>query len=180
LPTVEQIERADWPSKRSILARGLLCLQLREGAQDLADGRPASVQTISLADKPREYHHLFPASLLEKAGLPGEKAYRAVNCALITWRTNRTISAKDPIAYINERIDRGEGGDAAVRARLATHLVPVDELMVGGYAKLDEEARAAKVAKDYDAFIVARALMLRQAAIGRAAVPARITGLEVV
>ena len=31
------------------------------------------------------------------------RAYRAVNCALITWRTNRTISNKDPIAYLKER-----------------------------------------------------------------------------
>jgi hypothetical protein len=42
---------------------------------------------------------------LEDAEIPREQIFRALNCALVTWRTNRTISNKDPVAYLKERAD---------------------------------------------------------------------------
>jgi uncharacterized alpha-E superfamily protein len=40
-----------------------------------------------------------------------EQVFRALNCALVTWRTNRTISNKNPIAYLKERADNSALGE---------------------------------------------------------------------
>src|SRR5437867_8267834 len=42
IPTAELIAQADWPKKKTIIGRGLLALQMKAGAVDLADGKPAS------------------------------------------------------------------------------------------------------------------------------------------
>lgn len=162
-PTQEMVLQADWPKRRTILGRGLLGLQLKCGAEDLADGIKASVASITSKDHPREYHHLFPASTLEDAGVPDEQIFRALNCALITWRTNRTISNKDPIAYLKERADSSTLGDEEVRRRLRTHLIPFAELNVG-YGGLSDEERRTRVKKDYDTFLIARAVGITKAA----------------
>jgi hypothetical protein len=105
--------------------------------------------------------------LVKEAGIPEEESFRAVNCALITWRTNRTISSKEPVRYLRDRIDRSELGEAEIRARLRSHLVPFDAINVGGYAELDDgDERARRIAEDYDAFVDARAAMIREAAVG--------------
>jgi hypothetical protein len=143
--------QADWPKRRTILGRGLLALQLRCGAEDLADGAKASVATITSKERPREYHHLFPVSILEEAEIPDEEIYRALNCALITWRTNRTISNKAPVTYLKERVDNSTLGEEELRRRLKTHLIPYALLSVG-YDGL------------YAAFLAARAELLTKAA----------------
>ncbi|HHT84630.1 MAG TPA: hypothetical protein GXZ88_02570 [Firmicutes bacterium] len=101
------------------------------GAEDLADGTRATVASITSKQHPREYHHLFPASLLEEAGVPDGQISRALNCALITWRTNRTISNKDPITYLKERASSGSLGADELRRCLRTHLIPYEQLAVG-------------------------------------------------
>lgn len=68
------------------------------GARDFADDAPISAANVMK----REYHHLFPARLLSDAGIDPNLA---LNCALITWRTNRTIGRIDPIAYLNARTE---------------------------------------------------------------------------
>ena len=77
-PTVEMVMRADWPKRKSIQGRGLLALMLKAGAEDLADGARATVTSITSKDHPREYHHLFPVSILEDAGIPDDQIYRAL------------------------------------------------------------------------------------------------------
>ena len=121
----------------------MLALQIKCGADDLADGARASVATITSKEHPREYHHLFPASTLEDAGVPDEQIFRALNCALITWRTNRTTSNKDPIAYLKERSDNNALGEEELRRRLKTHLIPHNELAVGYGGLGDDERRGA-------------------------------------
>jgi hypothetical protein len=62
------------------------------GAHDIADG-----SQITPDNAPhREYHHLFPVAYLRDNGIDERAASVALNCALITWRTNRAISAKPP------------------------------------------------------------------------------------
>jgi hypothetical protein len=163
LPTREMILQADWPKRKTILGRGLLALQIKYGAEDLADGAKATVASITSKEHPREYHHLFPASTLEDAGIPDEQIYRALNCALITWRTNRTISNKDPIAYLKERADNNALGEQELKRRLRTHLVPYRWLAVG-YSGMSDEERRARVKNDYQAFLSARAEILAKAA----------------
>jgi len=163
LPTREMVLQADWPKRKTILGRGLLALQIKCGAEDLADGARASVATITSKEHPREYHHLFPASTLEDAEIPDEQVFRALNCALVTWRTNRTISNKDPIAYLKERSDNSALGEEELRRRLKTHLIPHSKLAVG-YDGLGDEERRARVKTDYDAFLSSRATILADAA----------------
>ena len=163
-PTTEMVLRADWPKRKSIQGRGLLALMLKAGAEDLADGARATVRSITSKDRPREYHHLFPASTLEDAGIPDDQIYRALNCALITWRTNRTISNKDPIAYLKERADSNALGEVELRRRLRTHLIPYSELAVG-YQGLADEDRRSRVTDDYIAFLESRAQLLADAAL---------------
>lgn len=163
LPTRELVLQADWPKRKTILSRGLLALQIKCGAEDFADGAQASVATITSNEYRREYHHLFPESTLEDAEIPDEQISRAMNCALITWRTNRTISNKDPIAYLKERADNSALGEEELRRRLKTHLIPYGTLAVG-YDGLGDEERRARVKNDYEAFLSARATILANAA----------------
>ena len=158
LPSPEELKRAGWPKAKDILARGILAVAIRMGAPDLADGAPASRQHLAK----REYHHLFPHALLtEEGGLSSQESYRALNCALFTWNTNRNISAKEPLQYLRERTERSALGEAEVRLRLSKHLIPFDALAVGGYEQLTDKAqRARRIREDYEHFLDERAQML--------------------
>lgn len=155
LPTTDELVKAKWPKSKDTLARGLLAASLRAGALDLADGVPVSSAHVKL----REYHHLFPDSLLtQDGGLEEKDSFKALNCALITWNTNRAISAKEPIKYLRERVERGTLGEDAIRARLTSHLVPYDALNVGEYVKIkDAEKRKEKIRENYESFLQSRA-----------------------
>lgn len=163
LPTKEMVLQADWPKRKTILGRGLLSLQLKCGAEDLADGARATVATITSKEHPREYHHLFPAATLDDAGIPDEQVFRALNCALVTWRTNRTLSDKDPIVYLKDRADNCSLGEVELKRRLRTHLIPYARLAVG-YNGMSDDERRGRVKSDYDAFLSARAEVLALAA----------------
>ncbi len=166
LPSKEMVLQADWPKRKSILGRGLLSLQLWYGAEDLADGSSATITTITSKEHPREYHHLFPAATLDDAGIPDEQISRALNCALVTWRTNRTISDKDPITYLKERANNCTLGEDEMKRRLRTHLIPYFQIAVG-YDCITDDERRRRVKKDYDAFLSARADILVKAAHSR-------------
>ncbi|MXY67377.1 MAG: DUF262 domain-containing protein [Acidobacteriia bacterium] len=163
IPTREMILQADWPRRKSIIGRGVLALTLKSGALDLADGVRATVASITSKENPREYHHLFPDSTLEDAGVPDEQSYRSLNCALITWRTNRVIANKDPICYLRERVTNGTLGEPELRYRLRTHLIPHSDLAVG-YEGLSDHERRARVKTDYPAFVEARSELVVRAA----------------
>jgi len=163
LPTKGMLLQADWPKRKTILGRGLLSLQIKCGAEDLADGARATVAAITSKEHPREYHHLFPAATLDDAEIPDEQVFRALNCALITWRTNRTISDKDPIIYLKERADNCALGEEEMKRRLRTHLIPYNRLAVG-YGGMSDDERRGRVKKDYDTFLSARAEILAKAA----------------
>jgi hypothetical protein len=154
LPDERDLLAARWPKTRDILARGLLAASFRAGGRDIADGQPASASNVVK----REYHHLFPDSLLtDVAGFDPVHSYRALNCALITWSTNRNISNKSPLQYLGDRVSRSHMGDAEIRDRLASHLVPFDELAnAGPYGKDDGE----RIRADYERFLVVRARLM--------------------
>jgi hypothetical protein len=160
-PSTDELKRAGWPKGRDILARGILAVSLRSGGHDLADDRPASRDSV----KTREYHHLFPDSLLVQEGQMAESdSYRALNCALVAWHTNRNVAAKEPLEYLRERIDKAALGEAEIRQRLRTHVVPFDPLNVGGYAdEPDAAARTDKIRRDYEVFLEQRAELVGQA-----------------
>lgn len=139
LPQKEQLIRATWPTRKDRLPRAVLALSLRAGGLDFADANPA--RTSDLAK--REYHHLFPVGILS-GDRSDERVNRALNCALITWRTNRHISAKTPCDYLEQRTAAAHLGEEEVRGRLMSHLIPYDSLM----------------ADDYESFLAARAELI--------------------
>lgn len=143
LPEPQELMAAGWPKKKDRLARAILAVALRHGGLDLSDGSRASRPNLAR----REYHHLFPEAYLKSLGVEDDKIYRALNCALVTWQTNRTISGKGPERYLAERRDGSDLGEAEVRARLATHLIPYDEMVAG----------------DYQAFLTKRAQLVHDA-----------------
>lgn len=160
---VEELVEAPWPKSRDTLARATLAVSLRGGGRDFADDGPITSESL----QKREYHHLFPAALLSEDGsLDEDWIDVALNCALVTWNTNRTISAKEPVAYLRERVEGAIGGEAEIRRRLNSHTIPFKELKVGGYASIGHRAkRRAQVRKDYFAFIDARAEAVHAAVV---------------
>jgi len=140
LPVAEQYLGAGWPVRPDRLPRALLALSLRVGGLDLADGSAATRENLA----EREYHHLFPAARLRELELSDTNINRALNCALVTWRTNRNIAAKTPEKYLAERTEGTSLGQEEVRRRLETHLVPFDELATASYDDF-LNARAAKM-----------------------------------
>lgn len=145
LPTVDELMTAGWPKKKDRLARAILSIALRQGGLDLADGSTASRGNLHR----REYHHLFPDGHLKRNGVDDNRIYLSLNCALVTWRTNRAISDKDPERYLAERRDGSDIGESEIRARLASHIVPFDALDAG----------------DYEAFLSSRAKLVHDAMI---------------
>lgn len=145
LATLQELMEAGWPVRKDRLARAILALALRKGGVDLADGSEASRNNLAK----REYHHLFPDAHLKRRAVPDEHIYRSLNCALVTWRTNRSISDKEPEQYLAERREGSTLGEAEIRARLASHLVPFDLM----------------VADDYYGFLTARAALVQDAMI---------------
>lgn len=133
LPELQQLISAGWPTKKDRVSRAILALALKHGGLDLADGSTASRTNLAK----REYHHLFPDAHLKRLSVPvpDDQIYRSLNCALVTWRTNRSISAKRPERYLAERREGTDLGENEIRARLASHLIPYDEMVTGNYDK---------------------------------------------
>lgn len=160
LPTIEELKLAGWPKSRDVFARGVLAIALKRGAVDFADAAALTRENLSL----REYHHLFPDHLLTDDGrISAKDSSVALNCALITWRTNRHISAKEPLLYLKERTEQSDLGEDEIRRRLDTHLVPFDALNVGGYEQIgDPDERSARIRCDYEDFLDKRARLLME------------------
>ena len=144
--TVEDIALAGWPKKKDRLGRAVMLLSLRAGGLDFADGSPATRRSL----QSREYHHLFPVSLLSARGVDDGRIQRAVNCALVTWKTNRNIAATSPMQYLRKRIDASSVGEQEIRRRLRSHLIDYDllakddydEFLSGRAESVHAEARA--------------------------------------
>lgn len=129
LPTKAALVQANWPKKRDRLARAVLLLSLRGGALDLADGKMANRSQIDT----REYHHIFPVAYLRDKGISDSDANRALNCALISWLTNRTIAAKEPVQYLLERAKASTLGETEIVHRLKTHVISHEDMVKGDY-----------------------------------------------
>lgn len=130
LPTKEELIQAGWPKRRDRLPRAILALSLNGGAQDFADSSPVNESNI----KQREYHHLYPDAFLQKQGYKDKAIYRALNCGLVTWKTNRNMAAKAPSIYMKERLGAGIEV-AAIKQRLDTHLINHKKLVSDDYEK---------------------------------------------
>ncbi len=151
LPGARALQAAGWPSGRSSLARAILATFNYFGARDFADDSMLSVKNV----RTREYHHLFPAKLLNDADIDPNLA---LNCALITWRTNRTIGRLDPIAYLAARAEAAPSPES-IEVRLRSHVIPVPVLRDAGPYSADATGAdlQAEVGPDFTGFVERRA-----------------------
>ncbi len=139
---------AGWPKAAGIEARAILAVTTYLGAIDFADHKTATYESI----QKREYHHVFPDALLSEAEIP---SYLALNCALITWKTNRMIGRKDPLDLLEERVQWADQN--VVCERLKSHLIPFDLLSKAHYAGLEGAALKQKLSEDFNNFLLNRA-----------------------
>lgn len=151
LADVDSLMAAGWPKAAGIEARAVLAVTTYLGAIDFADHKTATYDSI----QKREYHHVFPDALLSEAEIP---SYLALNCALITWKTNRMIGRKDPLEYLQERVQWAD--EAVVRERLRSHLISFDLLSKAHYANLHEASFKKKLTEDFNGFLRDRAKLV--------------------
>jgi hypothetical protein len=156
LADVDSLLGAGWPRQVGIEARAILAVTTYLGALDFADNKPASFEN----NQKREYHHIFPDALLAEAAI---SSYLALNCAFITWKTNRIIGRKDPLEYLKDRVEWA--GEESVRGRMRSHLIDFDLLAKANYKGLVGEQLAAKLNPDFEAFLRARAKLVHNALI---------------
>lgn len=156
LADVDSLMAAGWPKATGIKARAILAVTIYLGAIDFADHKTATYGSI----QKREYHHIFPDALLSAAEIP---SFLALNCALITWKTNRIIGRKDPLDYLRERVQWAD--EDAVRERLKSHLISYDLLSKAHYTGMEGAALNQKLKSDFNAFLRDRANLIFAAMI---------------
>ena len=84
-----------------------------------------------------QFHHIFPKSVLQKAGYEKAEINEIANMAFITGRTNRRISNKPPSEYFQGIIE--QRGEEALRQQQ----IPMDQKLwqVEGYRAFLDERR---------------------------------------
>jgi hypothetical protein len=151
---IDSLLTIGWSKQVGIEARGILAVTTYLGALDFADNKPASFENI----QHREYHHIFPDALLREANID---SYLALNCALISWKTNRVIGRKDPLEYLKDRVEWAD--EDTVRERMRSHLIDFDLLKAASYEGLEGQALISKLKPDFDAFLLGRAKLIHAA-----------------
>jgi hypothetical protein len=151
LVEADELLTAEWPKRATIRGRGILAVACRLGALDFSTGERLDPNNI----EQRHYHHVYPDALLKEAEING---FLALNCALISDKTNISIGRKDPLEYMTERYEWTS--EEIVSERLQSHLIPISELANGGYEGLSEDQKTEKLRSDFDAFLRKRAEMV--------------------
>jgi len=154
LAEAEELMSVEWPKRTTIRGRGILAVASRLGALDFSTGERLDASNIAQ----RQYHHVFPDALLKEAGT---NSLLALNCALITDKTNISIGRKAPLEYLKDRYDWTS--EAIVRERLQSHLIPIEELANGGYEGLEEGQKVDKIMRDFEQFMRRRAELIIKA-----------------
>lgn len=155
LPGLRELKVASWPKQRRSLARAILAAANYFGARDFADDTIISAENVVR----REYHHVFPNQLLTEAGID---SMLALNCALITWKTNRSIGRLSPLTYLEKRAEHApESRD--IKDRLESHLVPYDVIAAAGpYDQPAGEELRSAVQPDFSAYLDRRAELVHR------------------
>ncbi len=150
----EELLDAEWPKRGTIRGRAVLAVACRLGSLDFSTGERMDAKNI----EQRHYHHIYPDALLKEAEI---KSYLALNCALISDKTNLSIGRKDPLKYLTDRYKWTT--PEIVSERLQSHLVPIPELANGGYENITDSVRKDKITKDFNLFLWRRAELVMNA-----------------
>ena len=154
LVETEELLTAEWPKRATIRGRAILAVACRLGALDFSTGERINPDNI----QQRHYHHVYPDALLKEAEI---ESSLALNCALISDKTNISIGRQDPVDYMTKRYEWTS--EERVSERLLSHLIPIPELANGGYESLSKEEKIEKLKRDFDAFINRRAELVMKA-----------------
>ena len=154
LVETEELLNAEWPKRSTIRGRAILAVTSRLGALDFSTGEKLDQASINK----RHYHHVYPDALLKEAEI---NSFLALNCSLISDKTNISIGRKDPLHYLKDRYQWTS--EEIVQERLQSHLIPIAELANGGYENMSEEEKAEKLKIDFDDFIRKRAEVVMEA-----------------
>jgi hypothetical protein len=154
LVETEELLTAEWPKRATIRGRAILAVACRLGALDFSTGERLDFGSI----EQRHYHHIYPDALLKEAKI---NSFLALNCALISDKTNISIGRKDPLKYMKDRYKWTL--EEIVQERLRSHLIPIEELSNGGYEGLSDEQKGEKLKNDFTAFISCRAELVIKA-----------------
>ncbi len=154
LADVDSLLKARWPKAVGIKARAIVAVTTYLGAFDFADHQSATFESV----QKREYHHVFPDALLAEAEI---YSFLALNCALVTGKTNRMIGRKDPLEYLSERVEWADEG--VVTERLKSHLISFDLLSKAHYDGLTDAALKEKLTMDFNAYLLDRAQLVAAA-----------------
>jgi hypothetical protein len=155
LPSAEDLKGARWAKNKSSISRAILASANYFGARDFADDTTISADNVMH----REYHHVFPNQLLIEAEIDSMKA---LNCVLITWKTNRTIGRLDPITYLEKRAENAPD-PRDIKERLESHLVPYEIIAAAGpYPEPSGVELRAAVQPDFDGFMDQRAVLVHR------------------
>jgi len=150
----EELLNAEWPRRATIRGRGILAVCNYLGAQDFSTGETLDESNV----ENRHYHHIYPDALLKEAEIDG---FLALNCALISDKTNMSIGRKDPVEYMKDRYKWTS--EEIVAQRLQSHLIPIPELANGGYESLDRKGKDEKLRGDFGRFLQERARLVSRA-----------------
>lgn len=155
LPNLGELKGASWPKQKNSVSRAILAAANYFGARDFADDTVLSAENVNK----REYHHVFPKQLLADAGI---ESMLALNCVLITWKTNRTIGRLDPLTYLEKRAEFApEPRD--LKDRLESHLVPYEVITAAGpYEQPSGQELRGAVQPDFDQFLDQRAQFIQR------------------
>ncbi|GBE20337.1 hypothetical protein BMS3Abin17_01075 [archaeon BMS3Abin17] len=95
-----------------------------------------------------QYHHIFPKSLLKKAGFEKKEVNEISNLAFIGGKTNRQIAKKEPKIYLKEIIEK-RGKDT-----LASQLISLEkeDWEINNYKKF-LEFRRKRIAEEINKFM---------------------------
>jgi hypothetical protein len=151
----EELLTAEWPKRATIRGRAILAVICRLGALDFSTGESLNQNNI----EQRHYHHVYPDALLKEAEI---NSYLALNCALISDKTNLIIGRKDPLEYMKDRYKWTS--EEIVTERLQSHLIPIPELANGGYEGLTEAEKVMKLGVDFERFLRRRAVLVMKVA----------------
>ncbi len=112
----------EYRNSRSAYFKTMFLVFRQDGATDWRDQLKISLKHAGTKHS-LQFHHLFPQSILQRAGFDQQRINDICNLSFISGRTNRKISDKEPKSYLPTIVD--ELGEQA----LTKQCIPTDDAL---------------------------------------------------